>query len=93
MADYIYKTVIWHDTTDVIGIPASNDADHTDFHDNYEDDVIDVSDVVIQTTSFGIEKSYADFKALITDPLGWEDVRMVSNDKSHELYLVTNEIQ
>lgn len=89
MAEYIYKTYLYHETVDVIGAPASNATDLADFTTNHAADVVDISDLDLAGTSFGIEKSYEDFDALVAGDYDWTDVRCRTDENAHELYLVT----
>lgn len=91
MADYIYKTTLFHQTSDVAGIPSTNTADLLEFMNNHRSEVIDVSGLVVGQISFDLEKSYQDFDDLIVAPIEWGDVKCVVGLKSFDLYLITNE--
>jgi len=78
---YLYKTTIFKDTSNVIGASASNDADKSDFETNYKGTALKVDSIEINETTFIIEKSYADFVALIQSPISWVDVRYTESNQ------------
>ena len=88
MADYIYKTSLYTDTSVVSGVPATNTADLADFTTNHAGDVVDIDELTIAETSFQIEKSYEDFDALVDTPYSWTNVRCWTDHNSKHLYLV-----
>ena len=90
MADYIYKTNLYTDTSGVSGVPATNTTDLNDFNTNHASDVVEVDEMVVAQTAFMFEKSYSDFDTLVADPFDWTDVKCLTDHNSHHLYLVTN---
>jgi len=90
MAEYFYKTVIYHNTSGVVNVPASNATDISDFTTNHASSVVDVTQLETLGTSFIIEKTYSDFDALVVTPFDWGDVKCVATDKAYSLYLVSN---
>ena len=91
MAQYLYEATVFFDTDDVLGVNVSQEAtDTTDFETNYKDDCIVVSKVNLIETTFMIDKTYTQFKALITTPFDWADVKLVISDKHYDMYLLTS---
>ena len=79
---YLYKTTIYKETADIVGIDATQEgANKTDFETNFKSQAIAVDDVAIAETTFITDLSYSDFKAIIVSPIGWADVKYVSNGK------------
>lgn len=90
MADYLYKSTVYFDTTDVIGIdPVQEEANKVEFEANYKASVYQVDDIQIAETVFVLNKSYADFKALIDGEVAWTDVKMIQQDKYYELFILS----
>lgn len=90
MADYLYNTVLYTDSTNVAGVPADNDTNVADFNTNHAADVHEVDDVTLATTTFIFDKTYSDFEDLISDPVTWEDVKCYTLDNRHILYIISN---
>ena len=90
MANYIYKTSIYHDTTGVIGVPGSNTADLADFVANHMGTCLPVTNVQVAETSFELDKTYTQFDALVDTPYSWSDVKCITTEKAHQLYLITS---
>jgi hypothetical protein len=91
MAEFLYHAYIYHNTSNVLGVNASQEATNTtDFETNYKSQAVEVSDIIPGTTTFDIVKSYTDFKTLITSPITWGDVRYANEDKVYDLYLLTS---
>ena len=85
---YIYKTEIFHDTTGVIGVPASNATDLADFDDALKKGkALEVTELVISETDFILFKDYAAFDALINGSPGWGSVRYIAHHKSYEIFI------
>jgi hypothetical protein len=83
---YIYKTTLFSDLTNVIGAPSTNDADYADFVTNHEASATDVSEVVVQTDYAETYLSYVDFCAKVAL---WSDVLDVHDGNVVTLYLVS----
>jgi hypothetical protein len=92
MADYLYHTYMYHKTGDVIGIvPVEEAAKVTDFETNYKNTAINTDELLINATTFEIDKNYTQFKGLIDGAtITWGDVKFVKRDKVYDLYLVTD---
>jgi hypothetical protein len=92
MADYLYHTYIFHNTTNVIGVdPATEAANVTDFETNYKTPAVKIDDISIQSTTFESIKTYTQFKALVDGViLTWGDVKYAKEDKAYDIYLLTD---
>jgi len=84
MAEYLYKVSLAKPTAHSSGFPPSNDADTTDFEDNHKSNAVKVSEVIITDTTIITEKTYTDFKALLTGGIDWDDV--IYTDSHHGIY-------
>ena len=81
---YLYKTMIFKDTSKVIGLTAAevtqNGADKSDFETNFKATAVPVDQIAIAETTFEIVKTYTQFKALIDGVLiTWADVKYLGN--------------
>lgn len=85
---YIYKTILFTNTTNVVGAPASNTADLADFETNKASTYL-ISEITVAETSATVEKNYAQFKALIVSPILWADVKRIETNNTYELYLLS----
>ena len=90
MANYIYQTIIYRNTTNVFNPPDWNASALTDFETNHIDDVLNISALLISETSFEIDKTYPQFDTLIAEPYTWSDVKVITEDKTYKLYLLTS---
>ena len=92
MVNYLYEHTIWKDTTAVIGVDNAQEAlDTTDFDTNYKSQSIEVASLVVFDNTYQIEKTYAQFKALIDGVnILWSDVRYEVGPNHYHLYLMTN---
>ncbi len=76
MANYLYKTILFINTTNVVGINVSqNNTDKAAFETNGKPTAKKVSGITIGETTFEILKSYTDFVALLLTPLTWASVK------------------
>lgn len=92
MADYLYKATVFYNTTNVLDVNPSQEATNTtDFETNYKADCVEINNINVIQTTFEINKTYTDFKNLISTPFDWNDVRLVISDKHYDLYLLTSE--
>lgn len=92
MVDYLYKTRIWFDTTDVVGDidPATEAANTADFEANYKSQCYPVDDIELLETFFMVEWDYATMKAKIGEEVvAWTDVKLETGDKFYDLYILT----
>ncbi len=91
MADYLYKTRIWFDTTDVIGVDVEKEAaDTLDFETNYKANCYPVNDLELMETYFLVDWTYDQLKQKITDTgLDWTDVKLETADKFYDLYVLS----
>jgi len=88
---YLYKTTIYHNTTNVVTIPANNSADVTDFDvAGKKGTAVSVTALVVSETTFETEKTYRQFKTLVTNNTTWASVKYVDNGKAYTLYLVSS---
>lgn len=88
---YLYHTTLYKTTTNVVGAPADNATNLSDFETNYKSSAVKVSDVSIAETTFRVENTYSAFKALVASPLTWADVKYTddgSEDNDMELFLL-----
>ena len=91
MPNYLYKTILFKNTDDVIGFLPSNNADKQEFENNYKSQAQPVNDLTLAETTFEVEKSYTDFKALLVQLIKtWPDVTYKENNKKYELNLLIN---
>ena len=90
MANYLYKTFIYTDTTNVVGLDETENAAHlADYEGNHQADTIKVDDIQIAETTFVTDMEYDDFHDLIVTPFDWGDVRELEKDNNYQLYLIT----
>lgn len=90
MAQYLYKTTLYTDTTNVINVPSDNATNLTDYETNHQSSTVKIDDLQLAETTFEILKSYDDFDALITTPYDWGDVKEVVKNNRYDLYLITS---
>jgi len=92
MAEYLYHTYVYHDTTNVLGVnPITEAANTTDFETNYKSLCVKIDDITPGSTMFDIIKTYTEFKALISTPIAWSDVKYADEGKNYDLYLLTDQ--
>lgn len=87
---YIYDTILYKSTTNVVNAPASNATDLSDFTTNFLNQVLKVDVLMVQENSAEIDKTYTQFKALIVAPLTWADVKCLEGENTYELHLITD---
>ena len=93
MPNYLYKTIIFKTTDDVIGFSPSNNSDRDDFETNYKSQAEPVNEITLAETTYEVEKSYADFKSLLVEMIKtWSDVTFKENNKKYELSLLINSV-
>jgi hypothetical protein len=85
----LYKTTLFKSTVNVIGAPADNDVNKTDFETNDKALASKVSDVMLASTTFIVDKTYVEFEALLTPPLTWADVKYLEDERKYVCYLLT----
>ena len=92
MAGYLYKTSILTDSSESYGFNnAQEAANKTDFDTNFKALCLVVGAVEINETSFIIEKTYTQFKALIDGTIiTWADVKLAINGSFYYLFLLTD---
>lgn len=92
MADYLYHTYIYHNTSDVIGVvPADEAVKVTDFETNYKNLAVKIDDIIVNATTFENVVNYNAFKALIDGVnVLWGDVKYAKEAKAYDLYLITD---
>lgn len=90
MASYIYKTILYTNTSDVVGLDETqNNADLSDYQTNHQSDTVKIDSLALAETSFLIDKTFADFDSLITGVFDWTDVRHLAIQNQIELYLLS----
>jgi hypothetical protein len=88
---YLYKTILFIDTTNVVPIPPDNTADLADFEDNHKADCVPVDEVALAGTTFTVWQSFEDFDASIDgDVIVWGDVKCIETEAVYVLNLLTN---
>jgi len=87
LANYLYKTILFKETANVVSLPHDNATNLADFQANYEADVVLVDNVIPAETTFEIWKSYTDFKALINE---WTDVKCIDINHDYTLFLMSD---
>lgn len=90
MASYLHKVEIFKLTESVIGIDVTqNDADKADFETNYKASAKKIDSLIIAETTFEVEKTYSQLKALIDGTtITWADIKYVETDGGYKLYLL-----
>ena len=91
MANYLYKTTLYTDTSKVLAVPANNSTNLADYEANHQDDTIKITDLQLADTTFGIDVSYTTFDSLVTTPYDWGDVREWEHNNRYDLYIITSE--
>lgn len=86
MSQYLYKTILYKDTSSVIGTPASNLGDVSDFEDNHKNSAELVTEILIEETTVVTELSYSDFKNLI---VLWSSVKY-TNGSRYVLHIISD---
>ena len=87
MANYLYKAILYKNSSEVIDVDANNDTNLADFQNNHKAAALKIEDVALAETTFIISESYASFSARIVSPLDWSDIKYKENHKI-ELYLL-----
>lgn len=87
---YLYKTVTYHDTTNVVTVPANNTADNTDFVNNRKASAVKVDDMVLSETTFVTDLSYTAFKTLVTNNTTWASVKYIFGPKAYQMFLISS---
>ena len=89
MSNYLYKTIIYKDTTNIYSLNITqNNIDKTDFETNRKSSSQSITEIFISETSFITEESYANFTARIISPITWADVKYIENSTKYILYLI-----
>jgi hypothetical protein len=80
------------DLTNCIGFNNSQEAsDKSDFETNYKAGCYKVDDLETMATVFLVDKTYAEFKALIDGSvITWGDVKLETRQNFYDLYLLTD---
>ena len=86
---YLYKTVTYHDTTNVATVPVDNTTDNSDFVANHKTTAIPVDNIIVSETTFETELSYTDFSALVVGDITWDEVKYITGLRSYQLFLVS----
>ncbi len=90
MAYYLHKSALFKVTDNVASIDiAQNDADKTDFETNFKSQAKQVDSLIIAETTFEVNKTYAQFKAIIDGvTIAWADVKYTETEGGYRLYLL-----
>lgn len=91
MSNYLYRTALYTDTSNVVSVPADNSTNLTEYQNNHQSDTIKISSVQIAETTFASDIDYDDFDTLVASPYDWTDVKELTHNNRYELYLVTSE--
>lgn len=87
---YLYKATIYTSTDNVYGIDVTqNNADKTDFENNYKASTYAITDITVTENSLLTIKTYTQFKALITGGIIWADVKRMDEGNHYDLYLLS----
>ena len=91
MADYLYQTIIYTDTANVIGTDNAAEATNkADFEANFKVTAKVISSIVISTVTFITNDTYTAFKVRIDGVnLTWADVKYAQQSDRYILYLIT----
>jgi hypothetical protein len=85
----LYTTTLFKTTDTVIGAPTDNDVNKTDFETEDKDLATKVDSITITTTTFTINKTYAQFEALLVSPITWADVKYIEDENRYTCYLIS----
>lgn len=90
MANYLHKTALFKITNNVAGIDfADNDSAKADFETNYKSQAKKVESLIIAETTFEVEKTYEQLKALIDGvTITWADIKYTETEGGYRLYLL-----
>lgn len=90
MANYLHKTALFKITNNVAGIDlADNDSAKADFETNYKLQAKKVESLIIAETTFEVEKTYEQLKALIDGvTITWADIKYTETEGGYRLYLL-----
>ena len=90
MANYLHKSALFKITDNVASIDiAQNDADKTDFETNFKTQAKQVDSLIIAETTFEVNKTYAQFKAIVDGvTITWADVKYTETEGGYRLYLL-----
>ena len=87
---YLYKTVTYHDTNNVVTVPVDNTTDNADFVANNKASAIEVSELVVSETTFVTEMSYGDFDTLVEANASWASVKYTVGVHDYTMYLISS---
>lgn len=90
MANYLHKSALFKITDNVANIDAAqNNADKVDFETNFKSQAKNIDSLIIAETTFEVNKTYAQFKAIIDGvTITWADVKYTETDGGYRLYLL-----
>jgi hypothetical protein len=90
MALYNYRTILYVDTANVIGLDTTQNAlDVANYVNNYRADTDKLDEILMAETAFLIDLSYTDFKTKVVDPIAWTDVKEIHRQGRYELNLIS----
>jgi hypothetical protein len=88
---YLYKTVLFKDTTNVVPVPIDNTVDLADFEGNHKAYCQMIDEVVLAGVTFSTWEIYTAFDGYVDGSvIVWADVKCIETDKTYELNLLTN---
>ena len=90
MANYLHKSALFKVTDNVASIDAAqNNADKSDFESNFKSQAKNIDSLIIAETTFEINKTYAEFKAIVDGvTITWADVKYTETEGGYRLYLL-----
>lgn len=88
---YLYRAVSYKNP-ELLGLPAgTNAADITDFETNYKATALLVNSVNLAETTFEIDKTYTQFKALVVSPLTWANIEYTEDSVKYIFNLLSDD--
>ena len=90
--NYLYKTAVYKEPSKIGNMDATAEsANYTDFVTNYQATAYKVGDLELLTDTFLIDKTYAEFKALVDGTtITWTDVKWEDGGWFLDVYLLTD---
>ena len=88
MADFLYKTTIFTDTSSQIGLNTSlENSNKSDFETNYKSQAFSITDIELSGQTSIIELSYDDFKLKIVNPIFWSNVKYITRSDRYNIFV------
>ena len=91
---YLYRKTIHKDTSEILGVNESQNAsDKSDFEATYKSQATPISELVLMETTFRVDRTWAQFKALIDGTIRvWADVKYIEGDNEYTINLMTENL-